>query len=322
MQERNKRLRGLHTPSNSSGRGKSIRGEHRCTGQAQDSPQVFRPEDSTLTIWILIPTWREARRFAISLRMKRMTPSTLRYEARGIRVFLRIGGIGLENAHNQAKTILDQGCDFLVLAGFCGGLEEDLKPGDLIIDNQLPDPRFTRTILRIARARSIPCREGKIHTSHEFVATPAEMVKMRNESMAPAVDMEGAALLDLCRAARLPFRSFRAVSDSLRQDLPKALQNITLDGRRTWRFWRAFVSVPREWPLAWQALDPLRAAEKKLFEVLSDWVRELPETKEVLRETLEAQPPCIVPGIRISTLISLDPESAFGYYSVDTEMNT
>ena len=75
---------------------------------------------------------REARGFIVAWKMKQTAPSRFVYEAPGMNVVLQICGIGVDNARRHAETILNQGIELLVLAGFCGGLKENLKPGDLI----------------------------------------------------------------------------------------------------------------------------------------------------------------------------------------------
>ncbi len=226
-----------------------------------------------MDIGILIPTTGEARGIIAALKMKRTAAGEFTYEAPNLRVVLQICGIGADNARRQAETLLNRGTEFLVLAGFCGGLTENLRQGDLVIDNQRHDPHFANTLMRIAVTRNIPFHLGTIHTSPRFLAKPEEKIRAGIHAAAIAVDMESAGVLDLCRARNLPFRSFRTVSDGLNQPLPSALQYETF----TLRFWCALACLLWEWPSLCRAFMSARLAKNNLSVILADWVRGLPK---------------------------------------------
>jgi nucleoside phosphorylase len=219
---------------------------------------------------IVVPTAREVYRFI----------RWIRYPIRGSRqgtgpaLFVQICGMGTENARREVEELLDQGVEFLVLVGFCGGLTDELSVGDLVIDTQSSDEAFVDDLRRIARSSQISCHLGKIHTSPGIVTAPREKLQIGISSGAIAVDMEGAAVFEACRARNIQFRSFRVVSDTLRQRLPGALRHLTSTGRSTWRFWLALIFRFWEWPCVCWAVLSGNMAEKNLSQVLWDYVKD------------------------------------------------
>jgi len=229
-----------------------------------------------VNICILIPTTGEARGLIRALKMKKTGPSSYLYEAPGVRAALHICGMGMDNARERTESLFNREIiEYLVLAGVCGGLQKNASLGDLVIDTQHPDPDFTQTIQRTAERRGITVHQGKIHTSSHVVAAPEEKRALGVQFGAVAVDMEGKAVLDLCAAHNLPFRSFRTVSDDVSQRLPKALGRIALSGKLTWRFWRAIILLAWEWPSVCRMLLSARKAKRNLSAVLLDWLHGL-----------------------------------------------
>jgi len=231
-----------------------------------------------LNIHILIPTASEARRVITALRMKRKDGSSFWYEAPGVCVTLHHCGIGADNARRTAERVFDAGADLLVLAGFCGGLNQNLKLGDAVVDNQHTVPGFVEQISSIAGTRGIPCHTGTILTSSTLVTGPEEKATLGIQTGAIAVDMEGAGVLDLCREKNVPFLSFRTVSDDINQRLARMIHEVALQGKTTVRFWVTLLLVPWEWPDILREVLSARKAAVNLAAVLSDWVHALPES--------------------------------------------
>ena len=232
-----------------------------------------------MNVCILIPTLGEAKEFISASQMRQNGAASFAHESRGVRVALHICGMGVDNARRQTEIVLDQGTDCLILAGYCGGLQKNLRLGDVVIDTQDPDPDFTGAVMRIAGARKLVVHQSAIFTSPRLLATPAEKMRAGVQTGALAVDMEGSGVLECCRARKLPFRSFRTVSDNVTQRLPGALKHITLDGKAPLRFWCALACRFWEWPDVCRMLLTGKLATKNLATVLVDWVNELMENE-------------------------------------------
>ncbi len=241
-----------------------------------------------MNICILIPTAGEARSVITALRMRRTARSSYVYEAPDARVVLHICGMGVDNARMMAQAALSQGMNFLILAGFCGGLNERLEVGDVVVDDRYPDPDFAGAVIEIAAKRGIHVYEGTVFTASKLLATPREKIEAGVQTSAIAVDMEGSGVDDACRSMGIPFRSFRIVSDDMNQRLPSALCHVALDGSSTVRFWLTLMFFPWEWVDVCRALISSRRAAKNLATTLSDLTAALsgtsPSQGEVMRQ--------------------------------------
>ena len=225
-----------------------------------------------MNIGILIPTLREARGFINALGMKSTDTSRFVYQNSRTKVVLEICGIGIDNARNRTESIRGQNIELLILTGFCGGLTADLRPGDLVVDNQSCDRGLVDSLKRIAKARNIGFHVGAVYTSPTVLWRPEEKAKAGIESGAIAVDMEGDAVREVCRQRNIPFHSFRTVSDDFSQRLPRALRYVTSNGETNRQFWRALVCAPWDWPCVCRMLMTSRIAESNLGRILLDYV--------------------------------------------------
>jgi len=114
--------------------------------------------------------------------------------------------------------------DFVVTSGLAGGLDPALRSGDLVFDADDGFPR-TEALRRAAR----PVRFVQVE---RVAATVAAKAQLRRETSADAVDMESAAIRDLCRARGIPGATLRVVSDPAGEDVPLDFGGlVTADGR-------------------------------------------------------------------------------------------
>ncbi|MFO0801291.1 MAG: hypothetical protein U0804_27820 [Gemmataceae bacterium] len=127
-------------------------------------------------------------------------------------VCVRVSGVGRDAARAAAlRLIEDVRPDRVIAAGFCGALAPALSVGDIVVS-----PR--------------------VQTTNRIVGTPAEKAALRAAFGADAVDMESAAVEEVCRERGLSFVAVRAVSDTADHGLSPALLNLLSGGD---------VSVPR-----------------------------------------------------------------------------
>lgn len=127
-------------------------------------------------------------------------------------VVVRVSGVGRVAARAAAAMLIDVLRPTRVIAaGFCGALDPALAIGDIVVS-----PR----IVSVDR----------------IVATPAEKAALRAATGADAVDMESAAVEEVCRDRGVGFVGVRAVSDSATAALSAELIQLLSGGT---------VSVPR-----------------------------------------------------------------------------
>jgi nucleoside phosphorylase len=144
-----------------------------------------------------------------------------------------ITGIGRRNAEKSLREFLATNSPELVLAcGFAGGLNPDLKPGDVVfefflrssrresaqtgIGNQL-EPTHVGCYEQLAAAGAKP---AKIFCADRITTTVAEKKKLRVETGADAVEMESGTIHAVCRERGILCATVRVISDMANEDLP------------------------------------------------------------------------------------------------------
>lgn len=105
-----------------------------------------------------------------------------------------------------------------VSAGYAGGLEPDLRVGDLVVGANHSEPAL------VARARAILAADaphvGSLHTQMAVAETAADKAALHVATGALAVDMETAWIAAACAAAGVPLLSLRVVSDAAGLSFP------------------------------------------------------------------------------------------------------
>lgn len=111
-------------------------------------------------------------------------------------------GIGKVRAREATERVIrDFHPELIISAGFCGGLVEDLKVGEIIVSD---------------------FEDGKIFCSDRTLFTYNEKVAARGQHPnAIAVDMESEAVYSVAKRAGVDFIAIKAVSDGLRDDIIK-----------------------------------------------------------------------------------------------------
>ena len=154
---------------------------------------------------------------------------------RGHPVSILITGIGRQNAENslreflnsrrsrgdetQIKNILETPHvvsyepDLVLTCGFAGGLNPDLKLGDVIFE--IPQPSTFNLQLSTCGAKP-----AKFFCADRIATTVAEKKKLRDETGADAVEMESAAIYSVCAGQGIPCATVRVISDTAGEDLP------------------------------------------------------------------------------------------------------
>ncbi len=143
--------------------------------------------------------------------------------ARGLpRVSISVSGVGHTHAREAASRLLnDSPTPYLVIAaGFCGALVPSLRVGDVVTS-----PR--------------------IFTAKHLISTPQEKRRVGELYGADAVDMESAAIAEVCAERGVPFRAVRAVSDTVDTALSPELVRLLSGGNVSpWKAIRALVRKP------------------------------------------------------------------------------
>lgn len=126
-------------------------------------------------------------------------------------VSILIVGIGRANAENAVREFLSKNSPGLVLTcGFAGGLNPELKIGDVIFDQP------ATCNLQLATC----ARRAKFFCADRIATTVAEKKALREQTGADAVEMESAAIHAVCAEQGIACVTVRVISDPAHEDLP------------------------------------------------------------------------------------------------------
>jgi adenosylhomocysteine/aminodeoxyfutalosine nucleosidase len=143
-----------------------------------------------------------------------------------------------------ASTMIQKfGCDTLLFSGVAGGINPELKIGDLIVASKLSqhdlditafghphgyvpggevfvntDENLKKIALDVAKENNIKIIEGIIATGDQFVCDEKRKEFISNTFNADALEMEGASVAVVCDALDVPCLILRAISDTADMD--------------------------------------------------------------------------------------------------------
>jgi adenosylhomocysteine nucleosidase len=204
----------------------------------------------------------------------------------GISILLT--GIGRQNAEKSAREFLTTHSPKLVLAcGFAGGLNPDLKLGDVVFEifprssrresaqiesGEKSEPTDVGCYEKLIAAGAKP---AKIFCAERIATTIAEKKALRDESGADAVEMESAAIHAVCAERGIPCATIRVISDTANEDLPLDFNALSkpdksLDyGKLAW----AITKSPGKISALMELQKKTKFAAERLAEVLGKIIR-------------------------------------------------
>lgn len=135
-------------------------------------------------------------------------------------ISILLTGIGRENAKKTAGQLLRPNAFQMVFTcGFAGGLNPDLKIGDVVFEMpaEIRDSHGSSLQERLVSAGAKP---AKIFCADRIAITVAEKKKLHEDTLADAVEMESAAVHAVCAECNIPCATLRVISDTANEDLP------------------------------------------------------------------------------------------------------
>ncbi|HZE05393.1 MAG TPA: 4-hydroxy-3-methylbut-2-enyl diphosphate reductase, partial [Solirubrobacteraceae bacterium] len=173
----------------------------------------------------------------------------------------------------------------VLIAGFCGALDPDLEPGDVVLASELRGPTGTTacddpTILAgVLRRGGLRVRVAPIASSQRLVL--GERRRMLHRTGAVAVDMESAWLAPGSGAR--PLVTLRVVLDTHRRELRRPLRTVT-GAAIAYRALRRACALVEEWARALDSREVVLAAPRASCAGVERAV-------EIVERTLEAKGP-------------------------------
>jgi adenosylhomocysteine nucleosidase len=154
-----------------------------------------------------------------------------------------LSGPRLENVGYRPRLV--------VAAGFCGGLEENLRTGDLILATEVMDAATGRSYPATWPPQlplgpwQPPLKRGRMVTVVELAAQPRQKRSLAAEYGAAAVDMESGAIAACCQEAGVPYCCLRAVVDEAATPLsPRLVSLLSASRISPWRLGMGLARAP------------------------------------------------------------------------------
>lgn len=148
---------------------------------------------------------------------------------------LILSGMGREPARRAAQKLVEAGADCLAGFGTAGALAPELKPGDLVLAEEVSEAgkkyaasaELTTTARERLSRNGITVQTGTLACAAEPVATVEAKRELFGQTGAIAVDMESAGVFDAARRNGLPAFVLRVIIDAAHVALPDiALQRV------------------------------------------------------------------------------------------------
>ncbi len=163
-------------------------------------------------------------------------------------------GMGPKRATRSAQLVQGSAGSAILIAGFCGALDPELEPGDVVLATELRGPTGTHvcedtTILEgVLRRGGLRVRRGPIASSQRLVLRERRRTLQRSGAL--AVDMESAWLAPAVRGE--PLVTLRVVLDTHRHELHHPLRTLHA-AAIAYRTLRRACALVHDWA---QALGP------------------------------------------------------------------
>jgi adenosylhomocysteine nucleosidase len=145
-------------------------------------------------------------------------------------VALIVAGPGRAAAARAAELLwIGHRPRWLLSVGFAGGLDPELKRGQVVCPHELFDLEATRISVDVhvhESAAGPSLRSGRLVTVDHVVRTAADKAALRRQTNADAVDMESLAVARFCAERGIRFLCVRALSDDAHSDLPPEILSL------------------------------------------------------------------------------------------------
>jgi adenosylhomocysteine nucleosidase len=190
-------------------------------------------------------------------------------------VRIRVTGVGRKRTQTVLDKILSESISpsCIIAAGFCGALQPDLKVGDSVIANEVVD-QSGRMWPVTGRSNHLEQSKRRLLTVNHLIATVTEKQRLGEFHRADVVDMESAAVAEVCADRCVPFLVVRAVSDTEDTELSPELVKLLSGGNvSVWKAVRALIGKPTLLGEFRRLARDTRLAAQKLAETLERIVR-------------------------------------------------
>jgi adenosylhomocysteine nucleosidase len=150
----------------------------------------------------------------------------------GREVVIVEGGVGQKAAARAtAETIKFYQPEWVISAGFAGGLDEKLRRGHILLADEVTNLAgdVLKTDLHLDQASLSATKGlhiGRLLTVDSIIREPSERHALSAQHSALACDMECFAVARACRDRNIPFLAVRIISDAVDDVLPPEIEHL------------------------------------------------------------------------------------------------
>lgn len=137
---------------------------------------------------------------------------------------IAVSGANASRAEDLAEDLIKAGARAVISAGLCGGLDPDLKSGELVIGERVVSASGDVLLAdrRLLAAAPSGARQVAIFGSDDIIDSAARKAQLFGRYASQTVDMESHGAARAAARAGAPFIAVRAVADGAARALPKA----------------------------------------------------------------------------------------------------
>ncbi|HEV3137492.1 MAG TPA: hypothetical protein VGZ26_06300 [Pirellulales bacterium] len=194
-------------------------------------------------------------------------------------------GVGCAAAARATQAlILGHRPQWIISAGFAGGLHDSLAQGDVLMADEIVDTHDRRFEIDLKlRDESFAARRrvhiGRLLTTDRIIREPEEKRALGTRYGALAVDMESWAVAEVCRTEKIRFLSVRVISDAVGHTLPEDIDFLVKRRTTAGRIGAAAGAIlrrPSSIKDMWQLKEDALVASDRLAKFLAGVVGQLP----------------------------------------------
>jgi adenosylhomocysteine nucleosidase len=202
----------------------------------------------------------------------------------GRRLVVVESGVGCPAAARATQAlIVGHRPQWIISAGFAGGLHESLAVGDLLLADQIIDTgdRQLTIDFKLDRANVDSMRHlhvGRLLTADHILCDPAEKRAFGRRYGALAVDLETMAVAEVCRSEKVRFLSVRVISDTVDRQLPRDIDRLVKKNTMAGRLGSvagAIIRRPSSIKDMWQLKEDALVASDRLATFLTGIIEQL-----------------------------------------------
>ncbi len=202
----------------------------------------------------------------------------------GRRIVAIESGAGCEHASQATEAlILGHRPQWIISAGFAGGLDERLKQGDILMADSIAAPDGRNLAIDFKMPPEPHLHVGRLLTVDRVIADPAEKRSLGEQHAALAVDMETLGVAEVCSREKVRFLSVRVIIDEVDRTLPRDIDLLVKKKSTAGRLGAAagaIVRRPSSVKDMWQLKEDALVGSERLAKFLAGIVEQLPRKDE------------------------------------------